>query len=65
MKDAQEIVSAEIHGETLEIHGYLTKDSASTLFTQFRREALTKVRRLDIHGISRIDTSGIALIEWI
>ncbi len=64
MIEAQEIVSAEIHGETLKIGGSLSKDSASALFTRFSREALAQVRRLDIHGISHIDTSGIALIEW-
>ncbi|MFO7731517.1 MAG: MlaE family lipid ABC transporter permease subunit [Spirochaetia bacterium] len=65
MKDGQEIVSARIHGETLEISGSLTKDSASTLFTRFHGKTLARLRRLDIHGISRIDTSGIALIEWV
>ena len=63
--DTQGLVTAQLSGQSLHIEGSLTKDSAATLFVHFRRKGTPKFQSLDVNGISRIDTSGIAFLEWI
>src|SRR6056297_594803 len=61
----QGTVTAQLTGQVLHLEGFLTKDSAATLFLRFRLKGTPKFSSLDVNGISQIDTSGIAFLEWV
>ena len=52
--------------EEIRISGSLTKESAPALYFRLKKAGLPSgVKRIDLRGLTRVDTSGVALIEWL
>ncbi len=52
--------------QRLIISGALTKESVPLLFSRYRRGGLSsRIIVVDLNGLSRIDTTGVACLEWI
>jgi phospholipid/cholesterol/gamma-HCH transport system permease protein len=62
----QQQAYTRIDGPCLFIGGPLTKEHVPRLFAGLRKTDLpAQLRRIDLSGVTRLDTSGIALLEWL
>lgn len=59
-------VSCKLEGGLIRISGALTKSTAALLYDRFRTQGPpADVSAIDVNALSKLDTSGVAFLEWL
>ncbi|MFP4267092.1 MAG: ABC transporter permease [Spirochaetaceae bacterium] len=59
-------MGVKIEDSRILLSGELTKESVPPLFRRWRKEGIPKdIKAIDLNGVTLLDTSGVALVEWM